>query len=239
MLEHNFAIVIPAHNEQNTIKQLIQAASESYRCEVVVIDDASTDATTRIAAEAGAVVLPLAVQLGAWGAIQTGIRYALKRGYQTVVTMDADGQHETVSIATLLAPIAAGTADVVIGAFPIRASRARRIAWSYFRLLTNLKLQDITSGFRAYNRTAMNLLASPRLSLLDYQDIGVLLIARRKKLRLAEVSVTMRPRQEGKSRVFDSWLTVAKYMFQTSLLCLARIDFVSTKRPMRRRPAIR
>ena len=239
MLEHSFAVVIPAHNEQKTIKQVVQAVIESYRCEVIVVDDASTDGTTDVAAEAGAVVLPLAIQLGAWGAIQTGIRYALKRGYQNVVTMDADGQHETVSIETLLAPIASGVADLVIGAFPIRASRARRIAWSYFRLLTNLKLQDITSGFRAYNRTAMKLLASPRLSLLDYQDIGVLLIARRKKLRLAEVSVTMRPRQVGKSRVFDSWLTVAKYMFQTSLLCLARIDFASSNRPMRRRPAIR
>ena len=239
MLEHNFVVVIPAHNEQSTIKQVIQAAIALYGCEVVVIDDASTDATARVAADAGAVVLPLAIQLGVWGAIQTGIRYALKRGYKTVVTMDADGQHETVSIETLLAPIADESADVVIGSFPIRASRARRIAWSYFRLLTNLKLEDITSGFRAYNRTAMNLLASPRLSLLDYQDIGVLLIARRKKLRLTEVSVTMRARQVGKSRVFDSWLTVAKYMFQTSLLCLARIDFGSSYRPMRGRPVIR
>lgn len=111
----------------------------------------------------------------------------------------------------------------MIGAFPERASRARRIAWSYFRWLTGLKLEDITSGFRAYNHTAMTVLAAPEASLLDYQDVGVLLILRRKGLRTVEVPVSMQPRAQGASRVFRSWWIVGKYMLQTSVLCLARV----------------
>ena len=157
---------------------------------MVVIDDCSSDATATIARAAGATVLPLTLQLGAWGAIQTGLRYALRHGYRTAITLDADGQHEPECISELVEPLADRRADVVIGAFPERASRARRIAWSYFRWLTGLKLEDITSGFRAYNHTAMTVLAAPEASLLDYQDVGVLLILRRKGLRTVEVPVS-------------------------------------------------
>ncbi len=190
---------------------------------VVVIDDASTDATARAAQAAGATVLPLSLQLGAWGATQTGIRYALRHGYQIAVTMDADGQHDASQIGALLEPILAERAEVVIGACPERASRARRIAWSYFRLLTGLGLEDITSGFRAYNHQAMQMLASAEASLLDYQDVGVLLILKRNGLRIAEIPVFMQARALGGSRVFSSWLVVSKYMLQTSLLCIARV----------------
>jgi hypothetical protein len=105
-----------------------------------------------------------------------------------------DGQHEPASIGDLLQILAANQTDVVIGAFPERASRARRIAWSYFRLLTGIRLEDITSGFRAYNHAAITVLASREASLLDYQDVGVLLILFRKGLRIAEAPVSMQPR---------------------------------------------
>jgi hypothetical protein len=58
--------------------------------------------------------------------------------------------------------------------------------------------------------------------LLDYQDIGVLLLLRHANLRIAEVPVAMNPRRSGASRIFSSWPTVARYMIETSLLCLAR-----------------
>ena len=192
---------------------------------VVVIDDCSTDNTAEAALAAGASVLPLPLQLGAWGAIQTGLRYALAQGCHLAITLDADGQHEPAYLGELLDPIVTGRADVVIGAFPARASRARRIAWGYFRWLTGLGLEDITSGFRAYNHQAMILLASREASLLDDQDVGVLLILRRRGLRTLEVPVPMQPRTQGTSRVFGSWWTVGQYMLQTSLLCLARVGY--------------
>lgn len=215
--------LIPAYNEEATVGEIVVQVRALWRCPVAVIDDCSTDATARAARAAGATVLPLTVQLGAWGATQTGLRYALQRGYRTAITLDADGQHKPESIGALLEPLASGQADVSIGAFPERASRARRLAWSYFRWLTGLKLEDITSGFRAYNQAAMTTLAASEASLLDYQDVGVLLILRRKGLRTVEVPVPMQPRAMGASKVFRSWRVVGKYMLQTSLLCLARV----------------
>lgn len=216
-------VVIPAHNEGSTVGAIVRQAGARLGCEVVVTDDASSDDTVQAARDAGATVLPLPLRLGAWGAIQTGIRYALRNGYRTVITLDADGQHEVGYTNTLLAPITAGAADVVIGACPERSSRARRVAWRYFRLLTGLRIEDITSGFRAYNHAAIRLLASHKASLLDYQDVGVLLILRRAGLRTVEVQVPMHARTVGASRVFSSWWVVGKYMLQTTLLCLARV----------------
>jgi glycosyltransferase involved in cell wall biosynthesis len=217
--------LIPAYNEEATVGQIVDRVQQLWGCRVVVIDDCSADATASVASAAGATVLPLTIQLGAWGAIQTGLRYALQQGYRTAVTLDADGQHEPENIGDLLQPLAAHQADIVIGSFPERASRARRMAWSYFRLLTGIRLEDITSGFRAYNHAAITVLASREASLLDYQDVGVLLILFRKGLRIAEAPVSMQLRAAGASRVFRSWWIVGKYMLQTSLLCLARVGY--------------
>ncbi len=216
-------VLIPAHNEAATVGAIVAQIRALWGCPVVVIDDCSTDRTAQVARTAGAVVLPLTLQLGAWGAIQTGLRYALRHHYRTAITLDADGQHEPASIGTLLQPLTTHQADVVIGAFPERASRARRLAWSYFRLLTGIRLNDITSGLRAYNQAAMTVLASREATLLDYQDVGVLLILRRKGLQIIEAPVSMQPRAMGASKVFRSWWSVGKYMLQTSLLCLARV----------------
>ena len=216
-------ILIPAHNEQDTVGAVVQQIRQIGDWPVVVIDDCSSDDTARVAGAAGATVLPLAIQLGAWGATQTGLRYALAGGYPAAVTVDADGQHDPASIPDLLAPLAAGEADVVIGAFPARASRNLRWAWAYFRLLTGLRIEDITSGFRAYGTAAIAVLASREASLLDYQDVGVLLILRRKGLRLAETPVGMNPRTAGRSRIFHSWWAVSRFLLQTSILGIARI----------------
>ena len=216
-------ILIPAHNEQDTVGAVVQQIRQIGDWPVVVIDDCSSDDTARVAGAAGATVLPLAIQLGAWGATQTGLRYALAGGYPAAVTVDADGQHDPASIPDLLAPLAAGEADVVIGAFPARASRNLRWAWAYFRLLTGLRIEDITSGFRAYGTAAIAVLASREASLLDYQDVGVLLIRRRKGLRLAETPVGMNPRTAGRSRIFHSWWAVSRFLLQTSILGIARI----------------
>ncbi len=229
------AVLIPAHNEAATVGAIVSEVHRAWGYPVVVIDDCSTDATAEVARAAGAILLPLPMQLGAWGAIQTGIRFALGRGYSMVVTLDADGQHEPAYLGGLLAPLIEGRADIVIGAFPARASRARRFAWRYFRWLTGLDLTDITSGFRAYNHAALKLLASREATLLDYQDVGVLLILHRHGLRTLEVPVPMQPRLQGVSRVFRSWWTVGTYMLQTSLLCIARVGHGHPARPTRER----
>lgn len=226
----DFIVLIPARNEAATIGPIVRAVKRCLACEVVVIDDASTDRTARIAHSAGAIILSLSSNLGAWGGIQAGIRYALKAGYRQVLTMDADGQHLPESLPPLLTALTLGEADVVIGACTERGSRVRRFAWIYFRKLTGLKIEDLTSGFRAYNYVAMTVLASPEATLLDYQDVGVLLLLRHARLKIKEIPVPMRKRDYGGSRVFSSWFIVGKYMLQTSILCLAKVGMNGKRR---------
>jgi glycosyltransferase involved in cell wall biosynthesis len=164
-------------------------------------------------------VLSPALAQGAWGAMQTGLRYALRRGYRHVVTMDADGQHEPAYIADLIA--AGKIHDVVIGAYPQRGSLLRKWAWRFFRQLTGFGIEDLTSGLRYYNAGACALLADEEATLLDYQDVGVLLLLRRAGFSICEVPVEMYPRKSGPSRIFSSWTTVGRYMLETTLLCLA------------------
>ena len=213
-------IVIPARDEAATVAQVIKALIEAGWCDIFVVDDQSTDNTGALARGIGATVTRPTLPLGAWGGMQLGIRHALARGYQTVVTMDADGQHEVQEIPNLLAGLA--NADVVVGAHPQRASRLRHIAWRWFRMIAGFELRDLTSGFRCYNRSAIELLAADEATLLDYQDVGVLLLLRKAGLRIAEVPVNMNARQIGKSRIFNSWFSVTRYMATTTLLCLAR-----------------
>jgi len=213
-------IVIPARNEAGTIAHLLHSLHTAGWHDVLVIDDQSTDNTGAVARAAGAQVLSPVLPVGAWGGMQAGIHHALRRGYAAVITMDADGQHEVAEISTLLT--ARHTADLVIGAFPERASRMRQWAWRWFRRLAGFDLRDLTSGFRLYNRAAMRTLASHEATLLDWQDLGALLLVRQHGLHIQEVQVAMNPRSDGKSRIFHSWFSVARYMGATTLLCLAR-----------------
>ena len=214
--------LIPARDEAGTIGEVVRQVRQELDIRVVVISDASTDATAELGRSAGARVIDLPLQIGAWGATQTGIRYARRKGFERVVTLDADGQHDPASLPALLDAMRETGADVVIGTSPGRLSRAKRLAWAWFRMLTGLAVEDLTSGLRVYGPRALPILASSEATLLDYQDVGVLLLLRKYGLRIHEVPVTMHPRHEGKSRVFSSWFTVARYMTHTTLLCVAR-----------------
>lgn len=213
-------IVIPARDEACTIGHVVRALIAAGWRDVFVIDDHSSDGTGDLARLAGATVARPVLPLGAWGGMQLGIRHALAHGYEAVITMDADGQHEVQEVPSLVA--ASTRADVVIGAHVERASRLRQFAWSWFRTITGVELRDLTSGFRWYSRSAMRLLAAHEATLLDYQDIGVLLLLRKAGLQIVEIPVSMNTRQAGKSRIFYSWFSVARYMITTTLLCLAR-----------------
>lgn len=213
-------IVIPAKDEAHTIGRLIEALRQAGWHHVLVVDDHSSDNTSSAARSAGARVLRAVLPMGAWGAMQSGIRYAQAKGYRAVITMDADGQHEVGEIPHLLSM--RHEADLVIGAHVARASRARRIAWRWFTHLTRLDIEDLTSGFRYYSKAAMRILASEEATLLDYQDVGTLLMVRQAGLRMAEIPVAMNSRSSGKSRIFHSWFSVGRYMALTTLLCLSR-----------------
>ena len=213
-------IVIPAKNEATTIARVVQHVFNRGFADVVVVDDGSDDNTASVARAAGAIVITPPLPQGAWGAMQTGIRYGVRHNFTSVITLDADGQHRPEEIQRLLR--AARFADVVIGACPSRGSPARKFAWALFRRLTGFSLEDLTSGFRLYNARACKLLAGEEATLIDYQDMGVLLLLRRAGMNFAEVEVQMNPRENGVSRIFYSWWAVARYMLETTVLCIAK-----------------
>lgn len=218
----NCIVVIPAHNEADDIGHVISDIRLNCDFPIVVVDDASTDRTIDSARAAGATVIPLAAQLGAWGATQAGIRYALHKRCTLVVTMDADGQHLAQSLPQLLHPVLEDRADVVIGACTERGSVLRKIAWRLMKRASGLRLEDLTSGFRVYNWQAIRRLAGWQATLLEYQDVGVLAMLQASGLRILDVSVTMCPRGHGISRVFHSWASVAYYMGYTLLLAVTK-----------------
>jgi len=220
---------MPAHDEAEDIGFVIGEIHKYTNFPVVVIDDASTDDTIQVARQAGAVVIPLAIQLGAWGATQAGLRYALKNKFAYAITMDADGQHLAESLPALLQPIMNKEADVTIGACTKRGSKARKIAWTMIKQASGLKLEDLTSGFRVYDRRAIRRLAKWQATLFEYQDVGVLAMLQASDLVIKDVEVKMLPRRHGKSRIFYSWTSVFYYMAYTLLLSI-------TKRGMKHEP---
>lgn len=230
-------VVIPAKNEAATIASVVHSVLKQGLADVLVVDDASTDDTGRVAREAGARVLSAPLPQGAWGAMQTGIRYGVRHNFTSVITIDADGQHRPEEIDRLLQ--AARFADVVIGACPSRGSPARKFAWTFFRWLTGFSLEDLTSGFRLYNARACALLAGEAATLIDYQDMGVLLLLREAGLTFAEVEVQMNARESGVSRIFYSWWAVARYMLETTVLCIAKGLPRGRLRVMRTEPTTR
>lgn len=223
--QHKLLTVIPARNEAATVGEIVRRVRSVIGGEVLVVNDASTDDTSAQARVAGATVIDLPYCLGAWGAAQTGLRYAKRNHFHVALTLDADGQHHPEELPVLLDGWRRSGANVAIGTFPQRLSTAKRAAWRYFRVLTGIGVQDFTSGLRIYDRHAIRILASRKASLLDYQDLGVLMLLRQKGLKLHEVPTVMSPRRTGGSRVFSSWPMVARYMLHTTVLCFAQFGW--------------
>ena len=221
-------IVIPAYNEERTVGSVV-AELRGLGLPVIVVNDASTDNTGNEARRAGACVVDLLVNLGAWGATQCGMRKALAQGYSTVVTCDADRQHDPRSVLELVAYQRTSQADLVIGSCIQRASGARKFAWQVFRYVTGLHVQDLTSGLRLYSSQALAVLSATAGTFMDYQDVGVLLLVRSRGLRIVETPVSMCQRQHGHSRIFRNWLVVLEYLVLTMLISIGGNRFTVNK----------
>jgi hypothetical protein len=223
------AVIIPALNEASTIGPVVEQVGK-FGCTVYVVDDNSGDDTYAEAVAAGAEALKLPYTAGAWMAVQAGLRHAVRQGrHDCFITMDADGQHEPRYIPDLLREYEREHANTLIGSCPQRGSRARRLAWKMFSRLTGLGIVDLTSGFRLYDLEALDALLSGEGMLLDYQDVGVLLLLRRKGLTCREYPISMCERVSGHSRIFDSWLDVGRYMVKTFIWIF--VDWISGSEP--------
>jgi glycosyltransferase involved in cell wall biosynthesis len=212
-------VVISTRNNQAEIAHLIRRVHALVEASVLVVDNRSTDATCHEAEQCGARVLRPLLAMTNWGSLQTGLRYAQTHGFQTVVTIDAEGRYEVEELLTLLAQ--RKQADMVVAYFAERNSLVRRIAWQWFRWLTGFGLRDFVSGFRLYNRQALEVATSTEATMLDYQDIGTLLLMRRQGLEIAEVALPLHTARTDRSKIFRSWANAVRYAAVSSLLSIA------------------
>lgn len=209
-------VIIPAYNEEesilNTVNELRRVCPQF---DYLVVNDGSTDHTARVCRENHLHLLDLPVNLGLSGAVQAGMKYAYRHGYDAAVQFDADGQHCPEYLSAMLEKCAEGY-DIVIGSRFVEEKKPRSmrmfgsalIAFA-IHLSTGVWLGDPTSGMRMYSRRVMRQFAS-RLNIEPEPDTIAYLI--QSGAKVAELQVQMRERQAGES--YLSPIRSAMYMLQ-------------------------
>ncbi len=204
-------ILVPAYNEEANIARVLGLlAVEGGGWDVLVINDASQDRTGELAGmDRRASVIDLPFNMGVGGAIRTGFNYACRRGYSYVVQFDADGQHQVEEIGKLLEPVWNDEADVAIGSRFLEKNAGYRSTWSrrfgirifewLSLVLIRQRITDSTSGFRAYNRKAIEFLADRYPG--DYPEPEAVILLGRNHFRIREVATSMQKRQGGISSI--------------------------------------
>lgn len=202
-------LIIPAFNEAAAIGAVVGEVRRLYPdLPVVVVDDCSTDPTSDAARMAGAKVLALPCHLGLGGCVQAGYKLAFELGFEEVVRIDGDGQHDPAHIARLLEGLRSAGCEMAIGvrtkdAGGFQTGLVRKIGIHFFRLLLRPILgrpvSDPTSGFVAVNRRALEVFA--RSFPLEYPEIETLVVLQRRRFRFVEVPCAVRPRMAGKSSI--------------------------------------
>ena len=196
---------MPALNEEASVGGVVAevlATLPGVGC--LVVDDGSSDATARVARAAGAVVAQLPFNLGVGGAMRLGFKYAIKHGYDSVVQIDSDGQHDPRDVPELLAAL--DNADLVIGArfagegdYTVRGPR-RWAMWLLAAILSRTagtKLTDTTSGLKASGPRAVRLFAVHYPAEYLGDTIEALVIAARAGFTITQVPASMRARSGG------------------------------------------
>lgn len=201
-------ILIPAYNEGARIGEVVREVREMYpEYGVVVVNDGSKDDTAQVARAAGAEVVSHPFNMGYGVTIQTGYKYAAAKGYDYLVQIDGDGQHDPAFIPNVLAPVLAGETDFVLGSRFLEAesyepSLARRLGMTFFRWLVSTligtRITDSTSGFQAFNSNVIRYFTTEVFP-CDYPDADMLLTLHRAGFSIREVAVRMHANVEGKS----------------------------------------
>jgi len=202
-------ILIPAYNEEGAVGSVIEEVHGVLPgVAVLVVDDCSEDGTVGRARQAGAQVLSLPYHLGLGGCVQAGYRLAFELGYDYVIRVDGDGQHDPRDIPRILSALEREKCEMVIGSRFIdgnseHTSTARGAAIVFFRAvlrpILGRAVTDPTSGFVGTNRVALELFS--RTFPLEYPEIEALVVLQRRRFRFLEVPCHMRQRKTGRSTI--------------------------------------
>jgi len=217
--------VIPAYNEGETIAEVVrELAAENLGVDILVVNDGSSDGTGRILRDLpAAITVTHPINLGYGAAVQTGMLYAVREGYDFLALMDADGQHVPSQVRLLFDELGKGW-DMVIGsrfagdADVYRVPFFRRTGIRFFsflaRALGGIRIRDVTSGFQAMRRDVFVFLS--REYPVHSPDAEVIVMLGRKRFKVTEVATLVRERQGGTS-MYSKLGTVVYYPFKSVL----------------------
>jgi glycosyltransferase involved in cell wall biosynthesis len=210
------AIVVPAYNEERSLPSVVRDLLA--HAPVIVVDDASTDATASVAEEAGAIVIRLTENGGYGAAVDAGFREADARGYDGVVTADADGQHDPDDVARFVDLIAGPDVDLVVGIRDDRRRFVERLCSLYARRAFGI--EDPLCGLKAYDLRFYREYGG-----FDLQhSVGVELMAHalRNGARWKQLPVSLRTRSHGSSRFYVSARTNLRILRSLRALVVVR-----------------
>lgn len=204
-------IIIPAYNEALNIEKTVNDVIKNTQYDYVVINDCSKDNTKEICEKNNFNMLSLPINYGLTSGIQLGMKYAYKNDYDIAIQFDGDGQHQAKYLKTLVNEIKQGNSNVAIGSrfvtekkpFTARMLGSRIITF-FIKLTTGKKINDTTSGMRAYDKKAINEFIR-NTSLTPEPDTLVYMM--KKGLKVKEIQVEMKDREFG-----ESYLTPIKSM---------------------------
>lgn len=216
--------VIPAYNEEECIEQTVRHLTQAApSVDYIVINDGSSDSTSSICHRLGFPVVDLPVNTGLTSGFQTGMKYALRHGYDAVVQFDADGQHLPEYILPMAEALEDG-ADIVCGSRVLsgedlsgaRMVGSRLLSW-LIKVTTGTRITDPTSGMRMYNRDMIKMFAQG-FDLAPEPDFLAMSCHHGRKV--VEVPVRMLDRQGG-----ESYLNLPKVISYMSRECLSILMF--------------
>jgi len=202
-------VIVPALNEEGAIAGVVGSIHEHVPgVPVLVIDDCSRDSTVARARAAGAEILALPHHLGLGGAVQAGYKLAYDLGFDYVIRVDGDGQHDPRDIPRVLEKLKTSGCEMVIGSrfaelTDSHTSIVRRMGIRFFRAvlrpILGKPVHDPTSGFVGVNRTALGVFSASFP--LEYPEIEALVVLQRRRFRFEEIPCKMRPRSSGRSSI--------------------------------------
>jgi glycosyltransferase involved in cell wall biosynthesis len=200
-------IIVPCHNESAAIGDVVRDLRTRFaKHEILVIDDASTDASAAVARAAGAMVISHPCNLGYLKTLQTGLHAAIRLGRDIAIFFDGDGQHRAEDVPGAMLALEEQGVDLVIGSrfldptYSYHGSGTRRAGMIFFsfmlRILTGVRITDTTSGFKVIAQRLM-----PDLAVGNYADLHAeaILDLLLRGCRVAEHPIVVRERAHGES----------------------------------------
>lgn len=223
--------MVPAFNEEKNLTTVLEEIERHCpNFDVIVVDDGSTDGTTKIVREMARrnhkiTLLSHPFNVGGGAAVQTGVKLAYLEGYDYVAQVDADGQHDPAEVYRLLVPLYDYQADLVIGSrfledVDYKTSLTRSLGIRFYSklasLLTKQRITDVNSGFKAMNRKAIAYIAEDYPARHPAFEATVKIC--RKGLMIKEIPVEMRPRKHGMSEFSIKRLFLYPFKMIVSLI---------------------